>query len=55
MQGSEFLGEFTRYRVRVGSQSIAVDQPHHRGVSKFALGAAVSLGIEPSQLRLFGH
>jgi iron(III) transport system ATP-binding protein len=49
---SEFLGEFTRYRVRVGSHSLAVDQAHYAGLRKFAVGAAVSLGLEPSQVRL---
>jgi iron(III) transport system ATP-binding protein len=52
VEASEFLGEFTRYRVRVGSQSLAVDQAHHAGLSKFPVGAAVSLGLEPSQVRL---
>jgi iron(III) transport system ATP-binding protein len=53
VEASEFLGEFTRYRVRVGSQSLAVDQPHYVGLSKFPVGAAVNLGLEPSQVRLF--
>jgi len=52
VEASEFLGEFTRYRVRVGSQSLAVDQAHHAGLGKFPVGAAVSLGLEPSQVRL---
>lgn len=52
VETSEFLGEFTRYRVRVGSQSLTVDQPHHAGLSKFPAGGAVSLGLEPSQVRL---
>jgi iron(III) transport system ATP-binding protein len=52
VEASEFLGEFTRYRVRVGSQSLAVDQAHHAGLSKFPVGSAVSLGLEPSQVRL---
>jgi iron(III) transport system ATP-binding protein len=52
VEASEFLGEFTRYRVRVGSQSLAVDQPHHAGLSKFPEGAAVGLGLERSQARL---
>jgi iron(III) transport system ATP-binding protein len=55
VEASEFLGEFTRYRVRVGSQSVAVDQPHHVGLSKFPVGGAVSLGIEPSQVRMFAR
>ncbi|RQO61121.1 polyamine ABC transporter ATP-binding protein [Paucibacter sp. KBW04] len=54
VEASEFLGEFTRYRVRVGRQSLAVDQAHHMGLSKFPVGGAVSLGIEPSQVRMFG-
>ena len=52
VEASEFLGEFTRYRVRVGSQSLAVDQAHYAGLSKFPVGGAVSLGLEPSQVRL---
>jgi iron(III) transport system ATP-binding protein len=48
----EFLGEFTRYRVAVGPQSLAVDHPHHAGLSRFEPGCAVSLGLDPSQLRL---
>ncbi|MBL8335058.1 MAG: ABC transporter ATP-binding protein [Rubrivivax sp.] len=54
VEASEFLGEFTRYRVRVGAQSLAVDQAHHVGLSKFPVGGAVSLGLEPSQVRLLG-
>ena len=53
VEASEFLGESTRYRVRVGTHSLAVDQPHHAGLSKFPVGGAVSLGLEPSQVRLF--
>ena len=53
LEASEFQGEFTRYRVRVGAHSLAVDQPHYAGLSKFPLGGALSLGLEPSQLRFF--
>ena len=53
IEASEFLGEFTRYRVRVGTHSLAVDHPHHVGLNKFPVGGAVSLGLEPSQVRLF--
>ena len=53
VQTSEFVGEFTRLRVRVGNQSLAVDQPHRVGRSTFAVGASVSLGVERSQIRLF--
>ena len=52
VEAREFLGEFTRYRVRVGSQAVAVDQPHRAGQPGLAVGAAVGLGLDPSQLRL---
>jgi iron(III) transport system ATP-binding protein len=52
VEASEFLGEFTRYRVRVGAHSLVVDQAHHTGLSKFPVGGTVSLGLEPSQVRL---
>ena len=55
VEASEFVGEFTRYRVRVGTHSLAVDQPHYAGLSKFPVGGAVSLGLEPSQVRMFAH
>lgn len=54
VQASEFLGESTRYRISVGTQSLVVDHPHQMGLSRFPVGGLVSLGIEPSQVRLFG-
>jgi iron(III) transport system ATP-binding protein len=53
VEASEFQGAFTRYRVRVGEHSLAVDQPHQAGSSRFPVGGGVSLGLEPSQVRLF--
>ena len=53
IEASEFQGEFTRYRVRVGTHSLAVDHPHHVGLGSFSVGSAVSLGLEASQVRLF--
>ena len=53
VESSEFLGESTRYRVRVGAHSLAVDHPHRAGLQRLAPGQAVSLGLEPAQLRLF--
>jgi iron(III) transport system ATP-binding protein len=53
VEESEFLGESTRYRVRVGPHSLAVDQGHTTGMNKFPVGAAVSLGLDPTQVRLF--
>jgi iron(III) transport system ATP-binding protein len=54
VEAAEFLGMATRYLVRVGKQRLSVDHPHQMGLAGFPPGAAVALGIDPSQLRLFG-
>ena len=51
VESAEFLGEFSRYRVRVGEVALVTDQPHYAGLPMFPPGAQVQLGIEPSQLR----
>jgi iron(III) transport system ATP-binding protein len=51
VESSEFLGEFARYRVRVGEAEIVADQPHYSGLKMFKAGEKVRLGIEPSQVR----
>ena len=51
VESAEFLGEFSRYRVRVGDVALTCDQPHDAGVVMFEPGAAVRLGIAPSQAR----
>jgi iron(III) transport system ATP-binding protein len=48
----EFLGEFTRYHVRVGERQLAVDEAHHAGRPGFAAGTVVQLGLQPAQARL---
>jgi iron(III) transport system ATP-binding protein len=48
---AEFLGEFTRYRVRAGSAELTADQPHLAGQPTLAAGCAVRLGVDPSQVR----
>ena len=53
VEGSEFMGESTRYRVRVGTQSLSVDQPHYAGVPKLAVGTSLNLNLSPTQIRLF--
>jgi iron(III) transport system ATP-binding protein len=53
VEASEFLGEFTRYRVRLGASHVAVDEPHHAGTRQHEAGAAVRLGLDPTQARLF--
>jgi iron(III) transport system ATP-binding protein len=48
---AEFLGETTRYRVRAGAVELTADQTHLGGAPKFADGAPVAVGVEPSQVR----
>ena len=52
VESAEFLGEFSRYRVRVGELALLSDQPHYAGVPLFSAGAPVRLGIDPRQLRV---
>ncbi len=51
VQSVEFLGEFSRYKVRVGPHLLVADQPHHAGLATFAAGVPVRLGIDPAQVR----
>ncbi|MCX8115050.1 MAG: ABC transporter ATP-binding protein, partial [Burkholderiaceae bacterium] len=48
---AEFLGEFTRYRVRAGSVELTADQPHLAGQATLPAGAAVRMRIDASQIR----
>ncbi|MCU0805082.1 MAG: ABC transporter ATP-binding protein [Burkholderiales bacterium] len=48
----EFLGEFVRYRVRVGGADILVDAPHLTGAPWFDPGAGVEVGIDPREIRV---
>ena len=48
----EFLGEFIRYVVTVGTNEIVADQAHYTDARKFAPGEAVNLGIQPGQIRV---
>jgi len=48
----EFLGEFVRYNVKVGTADLVVDQPHYMGEPGFAPGAAVKIGINPAQVKI---
>jgi iron(III) transport system ATP-binding protein len=50
VESAEFLGEFTRYRVRVNEASLIADQPHCAGAPVHAPGAPVRLGLDPAQL-----
>jgi iron(III) transport system ATP-binding protein len=51
VEAAEFLGEFARYRVRVGEVALVADQPHYAGGAMFPPGAQVRLGLAPTQLR----
>ncbi|MCX7893051.1 MAG: ABC transporter ATP-binding protein [Burkholderiales bacterium] len=48
----EFLGEFVRYRVRVGGAELLADAPHLTGAPWFDPGASVQVGIDPRELRV---
>ncbi len=54
VESAEFLGEVSRYRVRVGQVAVLADQPHYAGVAMYPLGTAVRLGIAPSLVRYLG-
>lgn len=49
---NEFLGEFTRYEIQCGEKIIVADQSHYSGLPQHTIGAPVSIGIEPTQIRL---
>jgi iron(III) transport system ATP-binding protein len=48
----EFLGEFVRYSVKVGTADLVVDQPHYMGDPGFAPGATVRVGFNPAQVKI---
>jgi iron(III) transport system ATP-binding protein len=55
IEGSEFLGESSRYRVKVGEHVIIANQTHFAGLSRFSNGLNVQLGIDPSQIRFLNQ
>ncbi len=55
VESSEFLGESSRYRVRVGETVIVANQPHYSGLSLFQPGSEVRLGVESTQVRFLTH
>ena len=48
----EFLGEVTRYEIQCGEKIIVADQSHYSDLPQHEVGASVSIGVEPSQIRL---
>ncbi|MDP1652528.1 MAG: ABC transporter ATP-binding protein [Rhodocyclaceae bacterium] len=51
VETAEFLGEFLRYELRVGSVTIVADVPHARGRAPLELGSKVPLSVPASELR----
>ena len=49
----EFLGNCTRYHVLAGGHRLALDRPHQAGLQTLAVGSSVTLGLDPTQVRLF--
>jgi iron(III) transport system ATP-binding protein len=49
---SEFLGEFTRYEVHVGTNVLTADTPHLSSTPIYAPGSRIQVGIDPAELRL---
>ncbi len=54
VQESEFLGEFTRYQVRVGKALLTADAPHLSATPIYARGARVQVAIDPAEVRVLG-
>ena len=52
---SEFLGEFTRYEVRVGQNLLTADTPHLSTTPIYPPGSRVQVGIDPAELRLLPY
>ncbi|MFN3656382.1 MAG: ABC transporter ATP-binding protein [Pseudolabrys sp.] len=45
----EFLGAVTRYRIRIGNNTLIADVPHRRDIAPFEAGAPVGVVIDPKQ------
>jgi iron(III) transport system ATP-binding protein len=52
VEAAEFLGEFMRYDVRVGSALLVADQPHRRGTTALPSGSDVHLAIPALEIRV---
>ena len=51
VEHSEFLGEFARYRIRVGSLALLADEAHRLGAALYRPGERVAVGITPLETR----
>jgi iron(III) transport system ATP-binding protein len=54
IEGGEFLGEFMRYEIRVGTALVTSDQPHLRGMLRMPIGTRVFLGVPGREIRVMG-
>jgi iron(III) transport system ATP-binding protein len=54
VEGSEFLGEFVRYDVKVGDARVIADQPHLQGRAPISRGSRVRLAIPAREVRMIG-
>ncbi len=52
IEESEFLGEFTRYEVRVGPMLLTADAPHLSATPIYTPGMHVQIGIDPDEVRV---
>jgi len=52
IEESEFLGEFTRYVVKLGERRLTADAPHLCSVPIYPRGARVQVGIDPGEVRV---
>ena len=52
VQHREFLGSIVRYGVQVGDHHILVDDSHLAGGRTFAIGDAVTIGLDVGQIRI---
>ena len=52
IEGGEFLGEFMRYEVRVGSALVVADRPHRWGGEVLERGVPVRLSVASREIRI---
>jgi len=50
VEGGEFLGEFVRYDVKVGTALVVADRPHLRGLAPIERGTRVRLSVAPHEI-----
>jgi len=54
VQEIEFLGEFTRYQLRVGQTLLTADAPHLSATPIYERGSRVQVAIDPAEVRVLG-